>query len=176
MGQADDARQTWFADQCGQYLPRVLNYVRLRTDGEDLAQDLTAEVFERAVDKQHTLRRPGAFGAWLFAIARTTVAGYYRRHRSVVSLDRVAEVPASDPSPQEAVMRREELSQLIEAMEILPDREREIIRLKFAGGLGNQQIAKVLGLRAGHVAVLLYRALRKLRGHLQGGDDANPEV
>ena len=162
MGQADD-----YADLYRQYLPRILNYVRLRVDGEDLAQDLTAAVFERAVSRQHTLRQRGAFGAWIFQIARTTVAGYYRQRQPAVALELADEKQAPDPSPPEAVMRRQELDRLRAALSTLSQREQEIIRLKFGGGLGNQEIAKVLRLRAGHVAVILYRALRKLRVRLE---------
>ena len=164
MGQAND-----YTELYRQYLPRILNYIRLRVDGEDLAQDLTAEVFERAVSKQHTLRHREAFGAWLFRIARTTVAGYYRQRCPLVPLELAEDQQASDPSPAEAVMRGEELSRLRDALVTLSEREQEIIRLKFGGGLGNQEIGKVLRLRAGHVAVILYRALRKLRAQLQEG-------
>lgn len=64
-------------------------------------------------------------------------------------------------------MRREELARLRIALSTLSEREQEIIRLKFGGGLGNQEIARVLRLRAGHVAVILCRALRKLRTRLE---------
>ena len=150
-----------------QYLPRILNYVRMRVEGEALAQDLTAEVFERAVSRQHTLRRPEAFGAWLFRIARNVVAGHYRQRRPSVSLDRAGDLVAPEPSPPEVAIRREELARMREALATLSEREQEIIRLRFAGGLGNQEVAKVLRLRPGHVAVLLYRALRKLRAQLE---------
>lgn len=161
MGQGDR-----YDDLYREYLPRIHNYIRLRVNGEDLAQDLTAAVFERAVSRQHTLRKPEAFGAWLFRIARTTIAGHYRSRRPVVSLDQADSQPAPGESPPEAVMRREEGERLRQAVSTLSEREQEIIRLKFAGGLGNQEIAKVLRLRAGHVAVILYRALRKLRARL----------
>lgn len=162
MGHADE-----YTDLYRQYLPRILNYVRLRVDGEDLAQDLTATVFERAVAKQHTLRRRDAFGAWLFRIARNTVAEYYRQRRPVVSLDQSHDLPAPDLSPVEAAMRREEVERLQAALATLSEREQEIVRLKFGGGLGNQEIAGVMRLRAGNVAVILYRALRKLRARLE---------
>ncbi len=162
MGQGDE-----IADLYRQYLPRILNYVRLRVEGEDVAQDLTAAVFERAFSRQHTLRRPEAFGAWLFRIAQTTVAGHYRQRRPVVSVEWAEEQPTDDPSPPEVTMRREELARVREAMSGLSEREQEILRLKFGGGLGNQEIAQVLRLRAGHVAVLLYRALHKLRARLE---------
>jgi len=160
VGQAD-------ADLYRQYLPRILNYVRLRVDGEDLAQDLTAAVFERAISRRHTLRRPEAFGAWLFRIARTTVAGHYRQRRPTVPLEWAENQPAPALLPPEAVMRQEELARLREVLATLSEREQEIIRLKFGGELGNKEIASVMRLRAGHVAVILYRALRKLRARLE---------
>jgi RNA polymerase sigma-70 factor (ECF subfamily) len=64
-------------------------------------------------------------------------------------------------------MRRQELARLQGVLSTLSEREQEIIRLKFGAGLGNQEIAKVMRLRAGHVAVILYRALRKLRAQLE---------
>jgi RNA polymerase sigma factor (sigma-70 family) len=161
VGQAED-----YTELYREYLPRILNYVRLRVDGEDLAQDLTAAVFERAVAKQHTLRQRGAFGAWLFRIARNVVAGYYRKRRLTVPLEHAGELPVRNPSPPEVVMHQEELQALRAALSRLSGREQEIIHLKFGGGLGNQDIAAVMGLRAGHVAVIVYRALRKLRSHL----------
>jgi RNA polymerase sigma-70 factor (ECF subfamily) len=162
VGQADD-----YADLYREYLPRILNYVRLRVDGEALAEDLTAAVFERAVSRQHTLRRREAFGAWLFRIARNMVAGYYRGRRLTVPLEQAGNRPAPEPSPQEAAMRREELALLRAALATLSEREQEIIRLKFGGGVSNKEIAKILRLRAGHVAVILYRALRKLRALME---------
>jgi RNA polymerase sigma-70 factor (ECF subfamily) len=150
-----------------QYLPRILNYIRLRVDGEDLAQDLTAEAFERAISRQHTLRRREAFGAWIFTIARNTVAGYYRRRRPEVSLEQTAEHRDPGLSPPEAVMRREEVARLQKVLATLSEREQEIIRLRFGAGLGNKEVGEILRLRAGHVAVILFRALRKLRTRLE---------
>lgn len=158
MGQSDD-----YAELYRQYLPRILNYVRLRVDGEDLAQDLTAAVFERAVAKQHTLRQREAFGAWIFRIARNVVAGHYRGRRPTVPLDAINGQVSDQASPPEAVMHHEELARVQVALGTLSKREQEIIRLKFGGGLGNQEIAQIVRLRAGHVAVILHRALRKLR-------------
>jgi RNA polymerase sigma-70 factor (ECF subfamily) len=157
----------FFAEQYGEYLPRVLNYVRLRVDGEDLAQELTAQTFERALSRLHTLRDRGAFGGWLFRIARTTVAGHYRRRRPAVSLDKVGEQvvaeAATEPGPEAHVVASQEVEALREALARLSEREQEIIRLRFVAGLTNRAIAKLMGLREGNVAVILFRALRKLR-------------
>jgi RNA polymerase sigma-70 factor (ECF subfamily) len=165
VGQGDPG--SFFAEQYGEYLPRVLNYVRLRVEGEDLAQELTAQTFERALSRLHTLRDRGAFGGWLFRIARSIVAGYYRRRRPVVSLESVGEQAAvdrvADPGPEAQVMASQEVEVLKEGLQLLSEREQEIIRLRFVAGVTNRAIAKMMGLREGNVAVILFRALRKLR-------------
>ena len=150
------------------YFPAVYNYVRYRCQDAATSDDLTAQIFERALTKLDNYKpRRGSFSAWLFAIARNTVAGYYRGRRPSVALEQVANQPAPEPSPPEAVMHREELARLLLALATLSDREQEIVRLKFGAGLSNMEIGKVMRLRAGHVAVILYRALRKLRPRLE---------
>ncbi|MBN1639945.1 MAG: sigma-70 family RNA polymerase sigma factor [Anaerolineae bacterium] len=176
-------RYEFFAEQYEAYLPRVLNYVRLRVSDEPLAQDLTAEAFERALANIDTLRDPGAFGGWLFRIARNVVAGYYRAHPAQVPLEMVEGRAARDPvdgelalvegdpaSAESEVVHAEELAALRRTLCTLPEREQEIVRLRFVAGLSHRAIGKAMGLRAGNVAVILYRALRKLRARLERED------
>ena len=176
MSQRGDNRHSelhdFFAEQYGEYLPRVLNYVRLRVEDEDLAQDLTAQTFERAFSRLHTLRDRQAFGGWLFRIARTIVAGYYRRRKPTVSLEGVDGNPAHDlvspePPVEGRLVQSEEVGALRDALVTLSEREQEIIRLRFVAGLTNRAIGKTMGLREGNVAVILFRALRKLRRTLE---------
>jgi RNA polymerase sigma-70 factor (ECF subfamily) len=144
-----------------------LNYVRLRVNDEALAQDLTAQTFERALSRLNTLRDEGAFGGWLFRIARNVVAGHYRRHRREFSLESVADQPAADPAIESEIVQSEELDDLREVLGTLSEREQEIIRLRFVAGLTNRAIGKAMGLREGNVAVILYRALRKMRARME---------
>ena len=160
-------RHAFFAQQYTLYLPRVLNYVRLRVDDEALAQDLTTQAFERALSHLDTLRDKEAFGGWLFRIARNVVAGHYRRQRGLVSLDRVVDQPSADPPVESEIVQGQALNALRDVLGTLSEREQEIIRLRFVAGLTNRAIGKAMGLRAGNVGVILYRALRKLRGKLE---------
>lgn len=144
--------------------------MRLRVDGEALAQDLTAATFERALAHLDQLRSLEAFGGWLFRIARNELAGHYRRRRVHVPLEAVADQP-DDALPVEVQAERsEELARVLAVVRTLPEREQEIIGLKFLGGLNNRQIGQAMGLRAGHVAVILYRAIRRLRDLLREGE------
>lgn len=160
-----DARQ--FAERYGEYLPRVLNFIRLRVAEEAVAQDLTAATFEQAFRKLGQLRRDDAFPGWLFRIARNEVAQFYRRQRPQTSLDAQLDLPSPKESPFEAAARQEELAALLAALAELSTREQEIVALKFASGLSNRQIAEATGLSDSNVGVILFRAIGKLRNRLE---------
>lgn len=155
-----------FAEKYRAYLPRILNYMRLRVGDEALAQDLTATTFERAFAGIDSLRSEGAFGGWIFTIARNVVAQHYRDRRETVLLDKLGEMVDPAPSPEGRAMSAAELREILAGLQMLSEREREIIRLKFIGELKNREIAPIMGLSESHVAVILYRALRKLRRRL----------
>ncbi|RME48831.1 MAG: sigma-70 family RNA polymerase sigma factor [Chloroflexi bacterium] len=152
-----------FAEKYRAYLPRVLNYMRLRVGDEVLAQDLTATTFERAFAGIDSLRSEEAFGGWIFTIARNVVAQHYRSQREAVSLDAVADMVDPSPSPEGHALEAVELQEILAGLQTLSEREQEIVRLKFIAGLKNREIAPLMGLTESNVAVILYRALGKLR-------------
>ncbi|MBS1252508.1 MAG: ECF RNA polymerase sigma factor SigM [Anaerolineales bacterium] len=152
-----------FADKYRAYLPRILNYMRLRVGDEALAQDLTATTFERAFGAIDSLRSEAAFGGWIFTIARNVVRQHYRDRRETVALENLAQMVDPAPSPEGRAMDAAELREILAGLQTLSEREREIIRLKFVGELKNREIAPIMGLTESHVAVIVYRALGKLR-------------
>jgi RNA polymerase sigma-70 factor (ECF subfamily) len=157
-----------------QYYERVLAYMRFRTGSPDAAEDLVAQVFERAVSHLDDLQSPGAVGAWLFRIARNCAADYFRRYRVMVSLDTL--VDGNHPrecSPEEELVAREERMLLLTQLNRLSEREREVIGLKFVVCLQNREIARVLHMPEGTVGSLLHRALSRLRDalHDEGGNE-----
>lgn len=155
-----------FADRYRDYLPRVLNFIRLRVPDDPVAQDLTAATFEQAFRKIDQLRNPEAFGGWLFRIARNEVGQYYRRRRPQSSLEGLLDLPSPGESPHEAAARQEELAGVLSAIAELPEREQEIIALRFVAGLSNREIAHAMGLSNSNVGVILFRAIRKVRDRL----------
>jgi RNA polymerase sigma-70 factor (ECF subfamily) len=148
------------------YFKRVFTYIRYRCDDDALADDMTAQTFERVMARigDYDAER-GPFAAWLFGIARNTVNDHYRARRRFpwLSLDRFHQDAAPDPDPEAILIGRETEAELVAALVQLDRRERDVLGLKFAGEFTNREIAKLTGLKESNVGVILFRAIQKLR-------------
>jgi len=158
-----------FATIYDHYFSRVYNYVRYRVRDVETADDITAQIFERAlvnIGKFRPERAP--FAAWLFAIARNGVNDHLRvqKRRRWLSLEVLRDRASAEPRPEEVVIHNETRAELLAAVVRLSDRERDLIALKFAAGLTNRRIAELTGLSGSNVGVILYRAVRRLRAEL----------
>lgn len=163
--------QAAFAQAYQTYFTRVFAYMYNRVNNVEVAKDLTAEVFEKAYTKGHELREPQAYAAWLFIIARNTVAGYFRRQkRHQRYLERIKQSllrlrPPEEPA--QGVIRDETVTKVMAQVRLLSRREQELLALKFDAELTNEEIAHVLGMSPVNVRVTLFRALAKLRTRMK---------
>lgn len=128
------------------------------------AEDITALAFERAYRRRRTFdRRRGEERAWLFGIARNAALDELRRRRRLSAMlaepeDEAAQHLLEDGA--EVALRR---TAVRSALAGLSAREREIVALKFHGGLSNREIAKVLDVSESNAGTLVYRVIEKLR-------------
>lgn len=149
-----------------EHMAYVFRYINYRIGNRNEAEDLTSVVFEKALEAFHRYdSNKSAPQTWLLAIARNTVTDHLRKSskRKTLPLDNAAGVESLDPSPPEETERREEYQRLQFCLAALPQREQEIISLKFGGELNNRQIASVIGLSENNVGTILFRAICKLR-------------
>jgi RNA polymerase sigma-70 factor (ECF subfamily) len=145
-------------------MPRIYNFLRYRLHDEVVAEDLTAVTFEKAWRYRHTYRpQESAFATWLFTIARNTATDYLRRQQEHEPLPETA--VASTPSLEETISQQQDLAILRQLVAELPDREQELLALKYGAELSNRDIAQQMGLTAVNVGIILYRTIRKLRPH-----------
>src|SRR5581483_12481947 len=146
-----------------QELPRIYNYFRYRLGDNARAEDLTSATFEKAWRARERYRRDlSAFSTWLFTIARNVATDHLRQHRVDVSFDALHDHPAPD-TPDAIYARQAELAQLGALLAQLPDRDRELIALKYGAQLNNREIAKLVNLSESNVGTTLYRIVTKLR-------------
>lgn len=155
-----------FTELYRRHVDAIFRYVLLRVGDEAIAEDLTSEVFVRALEAIAGYEERGApFAAWLYRIANARVIDHWRQaQRAHVSLDAEAanilvELPAGD------VMT---YKQLAEALRHLTSEQQEVIILKFVEGYRAAEIARLTGRSEGAVKSLQHRALvslARLIGH-----------
>ena len=143
----------------------IYAYVATLLRDHAAAEDITAIAFERAYRRRRTFdRRRGEERAWLFGIARNAALDELRRRRRLATLAVDPTDPEANAEPAddgaEVALRR---TTVRAALAALPARDREIVALKFHGGLSNDELARVLGVSQSNAGTLLHRAMDKLR-------------
>lgn len=145
------------------YLTPVYRYVMFRFP-EELAEDLTADIFVKSWEKLHTykLRAGVPFAAWLFRIARHAVIDAYRSSRGFDELSEEFVDENADNDPQARTERTLSVALVREAMSRLSKDYRDVLLLHYVSGLGHTEVAKALGMTEGYVRILKFRGLKKL--------------
>jgi RNA polymerase sigma-70 factor, ECF subfamily len=148
-------------------LPRIYNFFRYRLGDDQVAEDLTAETFEKAWKNRERYREDlASFSTWLFIIARRIAADHFRKRRPTVPLEE-AEQLSYEQTLEEESQGRAEFAQLSAALARLAERERELVALKYGAGLTNRAIARISGLSESNVSTILHRLTRQLRAELE---------
>lgn len=144
-------------------LPRVYNYFRYRVRNEAVAEDLTARTFEKAWKARKRYRRDlAAFSTWLLSIARNVAVDYLRARRPHAPLEAAADVAIAG-TPEDEHSHASDLARLAELIDGLPEREQELLALKYGAGATNRRIAHLTGLSESNVGTIIHRAVRTLR-------------
>jgi RNA polymerase sigma-70 factor (ECF subfamily) len=142
------------------YVAPIYRFLYSRLGNQEEAEDLTSEVFLKAVRQLEPQRDDASVQAWLYQVARTTLADYWRR-RSRVPQDPLGYLDVADPSGT-AVRPDETAARMARwLLEQLPDRYREVLTLRFLRGYSIKETAEAMGITENHAKVLQYRAVQK---------------
>lgn len=159
-----------FRDACESQLGKVFSYVCYRVSNAAAAEDLTSVSFARALERLRLFDpQRGALSHWILGIARHAVTDHLRAQRrwALLPIDHLKEPVSREATPEQAFADNEARNQLARALRRLPNRDRDVLGMRFATGLTNREIASVTGLTERHVAMLLRRALARLKTHLE---------
>ena len=143
---------------------RIYRFVFLKVATKEIAEDLTAQVFTKGWERFRTggkIRNPSAY---LFQIARSQVADFYRTDSKyqIISTEVHLVVDPSLSAEQEQ-QKQLDLSALQKCLGQMPDNYQDVLILRYVNNCSHKEIAKVMDKTEGAVRVLAHRALKDLR-------------
>ncbi len=164
---AAQAEPAAFEALYARYFPRVYRYLAARAETTEDAADLAQAVFERAFVAIGRYR-PGKtpFASWLFRIARNAAIDAHRQRRPSVPWELLpAFEPAAGESPEHGALRTERVRELRRAIATLNNEKRDLLALRYAGGLTVPEIAPLVGKNPEAVKKQLQRTLQQIKEH-----------
>jgi RNA polymerase sigma-70 factor (ECF subfamily) len=152
-------RQDAWEDLYRRHAVGVYQFIFSRCGNRPDAEDLTAQVFLRALPNLRSSASTPEVWAYLITAARTALADFWRDHYGVVSTEVIGDIPEVAGTP--SVDRSEEVTELLGR---LPERQRRLLELRFLRGLTLRETAKELDMSVANVKVTQWRALRRAAG------------
>lgn len=157
-----------FAELYRRYECVVFRVVRARTPSDDVAEDITAHVFFKALINADEWRGEGSYRSWLYGIARNAVSTW-RNHkgRNAVVLEVVPDLEDPVPTPPAQIVIGEERDLIWRRVAELPDAQREAVVLRYMKEHSIDEIASITRRTKGAVRILLHRARCRLRRQME---------
>lgn len=161
-----------FAKLYDYYFPKVYAFVASKIYDQDVAEDLVSDIFMKMLKALPNFEWRGLpFAAWVFRIARNRINDYIRDlHKTQhVDIDNIKESlhQKESESPVTKAKQSELHKKVTELMKNLPEREADVIKLKFFVELSNKEIAEALAITESNVGVIIFRTLKLLKPELE---------
>jgi RNA polymerase sigma-70 factor, ECF subfamily len=148
-----------------EHLDRIYRFVYSHVRNREAAEDLTSQIFLKALRGLDLEQSAHSSTAWLFRVAHTTVADYWRAHyrRTTYSLEELLEAGWEDPAAEEGSILSSNASEdrVQGILQLLPARYREVLTYRFLLNLSVRETAVSMGLTETNVKVMQFRALKR---------------
>ena len=165
--QAQHRNPEAFAQLYEENFDKIYRYITLKIGNAIEAEDMTQQVFLNALQSISSFKWKGVpFSAWLFRIAHNQVVDYLRKKTKQATVSLNESLVSHNDDPQLITEQRLDIEQLILVTKQLTEAQREVISLRFAGGLSIAQVAEVMGKSQGAVKALQHSAIVALRKEL----------
>ncbi|MFA6417235.1 MAG: RNA polymerase sigma factor [Patescibacteria group bacterium] len=160
-------KQDNFLAYYNQFKDKIFNYFLYRIGFDKaLAEDLTSEVFVKALKAFASFDENQKFQSWIYAIAHNHLINHYTRSgRATVPLEELEDfIPDASDNQFEEKYEAEQVLQVIDEM---ADSDRDILRFRFVDELDYREIADILCKEEGAIRTQVSRSLEKLRQKLK---------
>jgi RNA polymerase sigma-70 factor (ECF subfamily) len=157
-------KHAWIGDALARHEAPLVRYAYRLLGNHDTARDVVQDCFLRLCRQD-----PKMLGAhlrqWLFTVCRNRAMDHLRKDGRMDALGET-EVAAQTSEPSRHVEELEEHGRVLDSIGRLPDRQREVLHLKFREGMSYKQIGEICDLSVSNVGWLLHSAIKTLRDQL----------
>jgi len=156
------------------YVKRVYDFLFYRTFDESLAQDLTANVFMKALEniESFQITENASVGAWLLMISRNLYIDHWRKNMAheTIAIDEEIEntIPAYDLSFADSLDAKDKLAHVMEFIKTLEKEQQEILFLRIWNDCSYEEIAQITGKTVQNTRQIVSRALKKIQANVFG--------
>lgn len=153
------------------HFERVYSFVAYRVLNRATAEDLTSEVFHKALASLGRYEWRGfSFATWLLRIAMNAIADHFKRAAREAPAANDPPDVAADPEIEASELRATEYrAQLFQLVGQLPEPQKRVVYERFVEQRSIREIAQQLGKTEGAIKQLQFRALERLRAQMEGG-------
>lgn len=145
------------------HIDTIYRYIYARVKDATVAEDLTAQVFLKALEGLPNYQFTGApFQAWLYRIAYARTVDYWRQQQRHPQVPLTDALSATNPQPEDIIAAKDEWLMALQLLSQLTDDQQDVIILRFFGEKSLSEVAETLGKTIGAVKAIQHRALTSL--------------
>ena len=161
-------KEKWIIGLVNQHEQALCRYARSMTGDDAMALDAVQDTFLRLC-KVKPAKIEGHEAAWLYRVCRSRMLDLQKKEKPMQTLTpkHQAVLPAEGMLPDESADQSDTHQLVSRLISSLPERQREIIRLKFQQNLSYREISEVLGLSESNVGFIIHSGIKQLRDQMK---------
>ena len=170
---AKEGKQSAYNFLLNTFWNEVYKFQLKRTKNEYEAEEITFQTFSKAFDKIHTYKEQYKFNTWLITISKNIHIDLLRKKESSIRSqitrkeEGVYKIPDENPTPEDALIKEQNLAQLLRYIKMLKPHYQEMINLRYFQEMSYKEMEKTLEEPMNNVKVKLLRARRLLADIIQ---------
>ena len=150
------------------HVDMIYRYTYARVQNAEVAEDLTAQVFLKALEGLPNYQSTGVpFRAWLYRIAHARTVDHWRQQQRRREVELLDSLPAKDPGPEDVVVAKSQWDMVVGLLGQLTDDQRDVVILRFIEEMSLAEVAVTMDKTVGAVKALQHRALSALARLMQ---------
>ncbi len=161
-------KEEWIADAMELFEGALIRYAMLFTNSEDRARDVVQDTFIKLC-KQERKKVEKYIKAWLYKVCRNRSLEVLRKENRMMELtdSTLIKTTSKTPSPAVQAEQNDQIHMALALVDTLPEKQQEVVRLKFQHQLSYKEISEVANVTVTNVGFLLHTALKTLRMQMQ---------